>query len=64
MAAVNESPDLLKSVVLDAPFLDVLGLLKNPSQHLAESDYDEFGNPSVKSEFEAIYSFCPYNGIK
>jgi oligopeptidase B len=64
MNAINQSPGLVKSVFLEAPFLDILGLLKNPSQYLAESDYDEFGDPSVKQEFESIYSLCPYNNIK
>ena len=64
MGAINLSPGLLKSAILDAPFLDILGLLKNSSQYLAESDYDEFGNPSNQKEFESIYSICPYNNIK
>lgn len=64
MGAVNHSPWLVKSVFLEAPFLDILGLLENPNQYLAESDYDEFGNPSNKREFESIYSLCPYNNIK
>lgn len=64
MSAVNISPGLLKSVVLEVPFLDILGSLKNPSQYLSQSDYDEFGDPRVKEDFESIYSLCPYNNIK
>ena len=63
MSAINSSPDLVQSAILDVPFLDILGLLKDSSQYLAQSDYDEFGNPALQKEFEAIYSLCPYNNI-
>jgi protease II len=64
MAALNQSPNIIKSAILNVPFLDFLGLLKCKDIYLAESDYDEFGDPQIKSEFESLYSICPYNNIK
>lgn len=35
----------------------------DPSLPLTILDYDEFGNPKVKPEFEAIHSLSPYDNL-
>ena len=63
-AAVNHSPHLLKSVILSAPFLNFIDLLSDKNLPLAESDYEEFGDPADLKEFENLFNICPYKNIK
>lgn len=62
-AAINMHPNLFCSAVLKVPFLDVCNTLLDPSLPLTILDYDEFGNPEIKSHFEYILSYSPYDGI-
>lgn len=45
------------------PFLDICNTLLDPSLPLTVLDYDEFGDPRNKSEFEAIRDYSPYDNI-
>ena len=38
-------PDLFKAIVLNSPFLDMIGSLMDKNLPLSVSDYEEFGNP-------------------
>ena len=48
-AVVNMRPDLFRAVVMQVPFLDVLNTMSDPSLPLTVSEYEEWGNPEVKS---------------
>ena len=61
--AIIEEPELVKAVILDAPFLDISGMLIDENKPLNQSDYEEFGNANIKSEFESILKICPYYNI-
>lgn len=59
-AAVNQRPDLFRRVVLTNAFLDVDATLRNPSLHLTEHEWDEFGNPVVDAESaKTLAMLCP-----
>ncbi|XP_051146105.1 uncharacterized protein LOC127261771 isoform X2 [Andrographis paniculata] len=62
-AAINMQPELFRAVILKAPFLDVLNTLLDPNLPLTTMDYEEFGNPQVKSYFEHIRKYSPYDNI-
>lgn len=60
-AVVNKRPDLFKSIILAAPFLDMLGSLSDKDLPLTVSDYEEFGNPVTDPKvFDYIHSYSPY----
>ncbi|MFQ6637469.1 hypothetical protein Gotur_013459 [Gossypium turneri] len=63
-AALNMYPNLFHAAILKVPFLDILNSLLDPSLPLTMLDYEEFGNPGIKSEFECISSYCPYKNIR
>ncbi|TYH96527.1 hypothetical protein ES332_A12G183400v1 [Gossypium tomentosum] len=63
-AALNMYPNLFRAAILKVPFLDILNSLLDPSLPLTMLDYEEFGNPGIKSEFECISSYCPYKNIR
>jgi oligopeptidase B len=64
-AAINMRPDLFKAVILNVPFLDLIGSLTDESLPLTVSDYDEFGNP-LKDEaaYEYIKAYSPYDNLQ
>ena len=64
-AAVNMRPDLFKGIILNVPFLDLIGSLTDPSLPLTVSDFGEFGNPIEDSfTYEYIKSYSPYDNLQ
>ncbi|CAN6447925.1 unnamed protein product [Victoria cruziana] len=63
-AAINMFPNLFCAAILKVPFLDVCNTLLDPSLPLTVLDYQEFGDPRVREEFETILECCPYENIK
>jgi oligopeptidase B len=62
---LNNSPNLIKVVVFDSPFLDVLNSLSDPEQDMTPNDWREFGNPLTdENAYKYIRSYCPYQNIK
>jgi len=45
-AAVNMRPDLLKAIIAEVPFTDVLNDMLDASMPLTTSEYVEWGNPN------------------
>jgi oligopeptidase B len=62
-AVTNMRPDLFKAVVAQVPFVDVLNSMSDPSLPLTIEEYEEWGNPNVKAEYDYIKSYCPYTNI-
>lgn len=62
--AINMRPDLWKAVVLNVPFLDVIGSLTDENQPLTQSDFQEFGNPNKEEkDYLNLLSYSPYENI-
>lgn len=62
-AVLNERPDICKAAVLDVPFVDVINTMTDPSLLAVVTEYDEWGNPQVKEDFEYMLSYCPYQNV-
>jgi len=64
-AAVNEHPDFFKSVLLVKPFVDPLNdLLDSTRNKNAPIEWQDFGNPDIREQFEYLYGYSPYDNIK
>ena len=59
-AVVNLRPDLFKAVVAEVPFVDVINTMSDASLPLTVGEFEEWGNPQIKSEYEYIKTYCPY----
>src|SRR5215831_7634127 len=53
-AVVNMRPDLFKVVITRVPFVDVINTMLDESLPLTVSEFEEWGNPKVKSEYDYI----------
>ncbi|MFS7974058.1 putative oligopeptidase B [Helianthus anomalus] len=63
-SAINCCPDLFRAAVLKVPFLDPVNTLFSPILPLTPVDYEEFGYPGDKDDFEAMRKFSPYENIQ
>ena len=65
MGAVTEMrPDLFRAVVSKVPFLDVVNSMLDESLPLTVGEFEEWGNPKKKDEYDVIRSYCPYSNLK
>lgn len=63
-AVVNMRPDLFRAVIAHVPFVDVLNTMSDPTLPLTVGEYEEWGNPAKKDEYETIRAYCPYTNLK
>ena len=62
-AIANMRPDLYAGIVAEAPFVDVVTTMSDPSVPLTTLEYDEWGNPAVKPEYDCMLSYSPYDNV-
>jgi len=63
-AVTNMRPDLFKAVVSQVPFVDVLNTMSDASLPLTVAEFEEWGNPQIKSEYEYMKTYCPYTNLE
>lgn len=63
-AVSNMRPDLFKAVILQVPFLDVINTMLDESLPLTVGEFEEWGNPKKKPEFDYIRSYSPYDSLE
>ncbi|RLE34745.1 MAG: oligopeptidase B [Acidobacteria bacterium] len=61
---VNMRPDLFQGVVAQVPFVDVITTMLDPDIPLTTAEYDEWGNPNEKENFDYMMSYSPYDQVK
>lgn len=59
-AVLNLRPDLCRAAILRVPFVDVVSTMSDASLPLTVGEYEEWGNPHVRAEFEYLRGYCPY----
>lgn len=63
-AVANMRPDLLKAVVGEVPFVDVLNTMCDDSLPLTPPEWPEWGNPIAEVEaYDYIASYSPYDNV-
>ncbi|XP_073420292.1 prolyl endopeptidase-like isoform X2 [Dendrobates tinctorius] len=63
-ALYNSRPWLFRAMVLEAPFLNVLATMMDPSLPLTIEEQDEWGDPQGNAQhYRAVRAYCPYQNI-
>ncbi|MBK8618302.1 MAG: S9 family peptidase [Anaerolineales bacterium] len=57
-------PELFGAVICKVPFLDVITSMSDPTIPLTTLEYDQWGNPENKEDFEYMLSYSPYDNIR
>ena len=63
VAITNQRPDLFQSIIADVPFVDITNTMLDPNLSAVVSEYEEWGNPQIKEQFEYILSYDPYQNV-
>ena len=59
----NLRPELYAGIVAEVPFVDVITTMSDPSVPLTTLEYEEWGNPAVKREYDYMLSYSPYDNV-
>jgi len=62
-AVANLRPDLFKAVVSKVPFVDVINTMLDESLPLTVGEFEEWGNPKKKDEYDYLKTYCPYTNL-
>jgi oligopeptidase B len=62
-AIANLRPDLYAGLVAEVPFVDVVTTMSDASVPLTTLEYNEWGNPAVKREYDYMLSYSPYDNV-
>jgi oligopeptidase B len=62
-AVLNMRPDLFKAAVVQVPFVDVINTMLDETLPLTVGEFQEWGNPKVKAEYDYIKTYSPYENI-
>jgi oligopeptidase B len=59
----NLRPDLYAGIVADAPAVDVVTTISDPSLPLSTLEYEEWGNPAIEQQYRYMLSYSPYDNV-
>jgi len=62
-AVVNQRPDLFGMAIAEVPFVDVINTMLDPDIPLTVIEYEEWGNPNIRKEFDYMLSYSPYDNV-
>ena len=62
-AVANLSPGDYRGIVAQVPFVDVVTTMLDNSIPLTTNEYDEWGDPNVREDYEYMLSYSPYDNV-
>ena len=62
-AIANMRPDLFHTIIASVPFVDLMNTMLDASLPLTVAEYEEWGNPTIREDFEYMLSYSPYDNI-
>jgi oligopeptidase B len=62
-AVLNLRPDCCATAVLRVPFVDVINTMLDESLPLTIGEFEEWGNPKIREQYEYMKSYCPYTNL-
>lgn len=60
----NLRPDLFKAIVADVPFVDVITTMADASIPLTAQEWEQWGNPNRKDEYDYMMRYSPYDNVE
>ena len=59
----NEAPELYTAIVAHVPFVDVVTTMCDASLPLTTNEYEEWGDPTIAVDYEAMLAYSPYDNV-
>ena len=63
-AVLNEKPQLFKAALAEVPFVDVINTMLDESLPLTVGEFEEWGNPKIKEQYDYMKTYSPYDNIR
>ena len=63
-AVANLSPGDYRGIVAQVPFVDVVTTMLDDSIPLTTNEYDEWGNPGERADYDYMLSYSPYDNVR
>jgi oligopeptidase B len=63
-AVANLRPDLFRGLVAAVPFVDVVTTMLDDTIPLTTFEYEEWGNPNVKGDYDYMLAYSPYDNVR
>jgi oligopeptidase B len=63
-ATLNLRPDVSGAALLHVPFVDVINTMLDEELPLTVGEFEEWGNPKVKAEYDYIATYSPYDNLR
>ncbi len=63
-AVVNQRPELFRAVVSKVPFVDVINSMLDETLPLTVGEFEEWGNPKKRNDYEYMRGYCPYTNLE
>jgi oligopeptidase B len=63
-AIANLSPGDYRGIVAQVPFVDVVTTMLDDSIPLTTNEYDEWGNPDERKDYDYMLSYSPYDNVR
>lgn len=60
---MNLEPQLYHGIVAAVPFVDVVTTMLDESIPLTTGEFDEWGNPKIKTYYDYMLSYSPYDNV-
>ncbi|MBI2994288.1 MAG: S9 family peptidase [Gammaproteobacteria bacterium] len=62
-AVANMAPESFRILITEVPFVDVVTTMLDEGIPLTSLEFDEWGNPKVKREYDYMMSYSPYDQV-
>jgi oligopeptidase B len=62
-AVVNMRPDLFQAAIARVPFVDVINTMLDATLPLTVGEFEEWGDPRIREQYEYMRSYSPYDNI-
>jgi len=63
-AVTNMRPDLFRVVLAYVPFVDVMNTMLDETLPLTVDEFEEWGNPKKKDEYDYMIQYSPYDNVQ
>ena len=63
-AIANGSPGDYRGIIAQVPFVDVVTTMLDDGIPLTTNEYDEWGNPNLRANYDYMLSYSPYDNVR
>jgi oligopeptidase B len=63
-AVANSSPGDYRGIIAQVPFVDVVTTMLDDSIPLTTNEYDEWGSPYERNDYDYMLSYSPYDNVR